>query len=58
MKVLNAMQMKAGAKSEYNRMGSLTQPIQFIPRKEKDEDWTAWTSIGCPEYSFHWSETR
>jgi len=42
MKVLNAMQMKAGAKSEYNRMGSLTQPIQFIPRKEKDEDWTAW----------------
>ena len=38
MKVLNAMQMKAGAKSEYNRMGSLTQPIQFIPRKEKDED--------------------
>jgi len=42
MKVLNAMQMKAGAKAEYNRMGSITQPIQFLPRKEKDDDWTAW----------------
>lgn len=42
MKVLNAMQLKKGAKAEYNRMGSITQPIQFIPRKEKDEDWTAW----------------
>lgn len=42
MKVLNAMQLKAGAKAEYNRMGSITQPIQFIPRKEKDEEWTAW----------------
>ena len=42
MKVLNAMQLKAGAKSEYNRMGSITQPIQFIPRAEKDDEWTAW----------------
>lgn len=42
MKVLNAMQMKAGAKAEYNRMGSITQPIQFLPSKEKDDDWTAW----------------
>lgn len=42
MKVLNAMQLKAGAKSEYNRMGSITQPIQFIPREEKDDEWTAW----------------
>lgn len=42
MRVLNAMQLKAGAKSEYNRMGSITQPIQFIPRKDKDEEWTAW----------------
>lgn len=42
MRVLNAMQLKAGAKSEYNRMGSITQPIQFIPREEKDEEWTAW----------------
>jgi len=42
MKVLNAMQLKAGAKSEYNRMGSITQPIQFIPREEKDDNWAAW----------------
>jgi len=42
MKVLNAMQLKAGAKAEYNRMGSITQPIQFLPRKEKDDEWTAW----------------
>ena len=34
--------MKAGAKAEYNRMGSITQPIQFLPRKEKDQEWTAW----------------
>ena len=42
MKVLNAMQLKAGAKSEYNRMGSITQPIQFLPREEKDDEWRAW----------------
>ena len=42
MKVLNAMQLKAGAKSEYNRLGSITQPIQFIPREEKDDEWAAW----------------
>jgi hypothetical protein len=42
MQVLNAMQMKAGAKAEYNRMGSITQPIQFLPKKEKDQTWTAW----------------
>jgi hypothetical protein len=36
------MQLKAGAKVEYNKMGTLNQPIQFIPRKEKDNDWTAW----------------
>jgi hypothetical protein len=42
MKVLNAMQLKAGAKAEYNRMGSITQPVQFLPRDEKDQEWTAW----------------
>lgn len=40
MKVLNAMDLKSGKKSEYNRMGSLTQPIQFLPRDQKDEEWT------------------
>ena len=42
MQIYNAMQIKAGAKVEYNKMGTLNQPIQFIPRKEKDNDWTAW----------------
>jgi len=42
MKVLNALDLKSGKKSEYNRMGSITQPIQFIPREEKDENWGAW----------------
>ena len=42
MKVLNAMQLKAGAKTETNRMGSITQPVQFLPREEKDAEWTAW----------------
>ena len=42
MEILNAMQLKAGAKAKYNRMGSITQPIQFIPRKDKDPEWTAW----------------
>jgi len=42
MKVLNALQLKGGAKAEYNRLGSITQPIQFLPRREKDESWTAW----------------
>jgi len=42
MKVLNAMQLKSGAKAEYNRMGSITQPVQFIPRSEKDKEWVSW----------------
>ena len=42
MQVLNAMQMKSGKKAEYNRMGSITQPLQFLPKKEKDAEWTAW----------------
>jgi uncharacterized protein YktA (UPF0223 family) len=42
MQVYNALQIKAGAKTEYNKMGTLNQPIQFLPRSKKDEDWTAW----------------
>ena len=43
MKVLNAMQLKAGAKGEgYPTSSSLTQPIQFLPSKKKDDDWAAW----------------
>ena len=43
MKVLNAMQLKAGAKkTEGPTFSSLTQPIQFLPYSEKDDDWSAW----------------
>ena len=44
MKVLNALDLKSGKKAEpgYNKMGTLTQPIQFISKKNKDEEWTAW----------------
>jgi hypothetical protein len=42
MQVYNALQLKKGAKAEYNRIGSITQPLQFIPSKDKDEAWAAW----------------
>jgi hypothetical protein len=42
MQVYNALQVKAGAKVEHNKMGTLTQPMQFIPKKEKNDEWTAW----------------
>ena len=42
MQVYNALQLKNGAKVDYNKMGTLTQPIQFLPHKEKDEEWRAW----------------
>lgn len=42
MQVYNAIQLKKGAKVEQNRLGSVTQPLQFLPEKEKDEEWAAW----------------
>jgi hypothetical protein len=42
MQVYNALQLKKGAKVQQNRMGSVTQPLQFVPEKEKDEEWAAW----------------
>tara|TARA_R110002020_G_scaffold245343_2_gene459072 strand:- start:5847 stop:8621 length:2775 start_codon:yes stop_codon:yes gene_type:complete len=44
MKVFNAMQLKSGAKADsgYPSTSSLTQPIQFLPAKKKDSNWTAW----------------
>lgn len=43
MRVLNAMQLKAGAKKEEGpTFSSLTQPIQFLPYSEKTDDWSAW----------------
>ena len=42
MQVYNALQLKKGAKVEQNRLGSVMQPLQFVPQKEKDEEWAAW----------------
>ncbi len=44
MKVLNAMQLKSGQKADsgYPTTSSLTQPIQFLDSKKKDDDWAAW----------------
>jgi hypothetical protein len=43
MKVFNALQLKNGAKGDgYPTSSSLTQPIQFLPAKKKDDDWYAW----------------
>ena len=42
MKVLNALDLKKGEKAEYNKMGTITQPIQFLPLDQKDDEWVAW----------------
>ena len=42
MQVYNALQLKKGAKVEQNRLGSVMQPLQFLPEKEKDDEWAAW----------------
>jgi hypothetical protein len=42
MQVYNALQLKKGAKVDQNRMGSVTQPLQFLSKKDKDEEWAAW----------------
>jgi len=42
MKVINALQAKAGEKTENKRINSLTQPVQFLPKNEKDEEWANW----------------
>jgi len=41
MQILNAMQLKAGAKVTKNTFSNLTQPIQFLSEKDKDDDWRA-----------------
>lgn len=42
MQIINAMQAKNGAKTDNNRIASITQPLQFIPKKEKNDEWAAW----------------
>lgn len=41
-KVFNALQLKNGAKADYQKIGTLTQPVQFLAREDKDEAWGAW----------------
>lgn len=40
MQLFNALQIKAGAKIEGNRMGLLTRPLQFLSEKNKDSEWS------------------
>ena len=42
MQIYNALDLKSGKKADYNKMGTLTQPIQFLAEKEKDDEWRAW----------------
>ena len=42
MQVYNALQLKKGAKVDQNRLGSVTQPLQFLSKKDKDPEWAAW----------------
>jgi hypothetical protein len=32
MQIINALQAKNGAKTEHNRIGSITQPLQFLTK--------------------------
>lgn len=42
MKIYNALDLKKGKKAETKRLWAVSQPLQFIPKKEKDTDWCAW----------------
>lgn len=42
MKILNALDLKKGAKAKHNRLSSVSQPLQFVSNKEKDPEWAAW----------------
>ena len=42
MEILNAIDLKKGKKTKKNRFGVFTQPIQFIPSDEKDDEWSKW----------------
>lgn len=42
MQVLNAMDLKSGKKAEQTRIGTITQPVQFLPKAEKTDEWAAW----------------
>lgn len=41
MRILNALDIKNGARVEHNKLGHFSQPVQFLPEKEKDDDWVS-----------------
>lgn len=49
MEILNALDLKAGKKADYSKMGTIISPIQFLPRDEKDPQWSA-NNIDFLEY--------
>lgn len=40
MEIINALDIKKGKKTKKNKFGVFTQPIQFIPAIEKDDEWS------------------
>ncbi len=42
VQVLNALDLKNGKKAKEKRSYGITQPLQLIPKKEKNDEWTAW----------------
>ena len=41
MKIVSSMQLKNGATTELNKLGTLVQPVQFLEIDQKDEAWRA-----------------
>lgn len=41
MQLFNAMDIKKGKKTERNRLGTLTRPVQFLSQEDKTEEWAA-----------------
>lgn len=41
MEILNGLDIKKGKTAQLNKMGNLTQPLQFLPKEEKDANWCA-----------------
>jgi hypothetical protein len=42
MEILNAIDLKKGKRTKKNKFGVFTQPIQFVPADEKDDEWSKW----------------
>ena len=41
MEILNALDLKKGKKANRSHLGTMTRPVQFLPKDEKTEDWAA-----------------